>query len=288
MQAEIEIQYDSTNAISWHDRDGIVPTSASVSLLTPAGATVSSPTVTRSSISTTTAEGTTESMLKVALATGISRGIPLAVTSDGVAYVVEVSRVDGTSVYLTAPLPLVPDTGSAVKGLRMTATLAAPGVVGDGYRLRWVYASATESRTVTQAAVLVRQLWSPPCTAADVRQVLANTFSVAKSDSYCQSVADTVNEDIRALLLQTGRRPHLYLGAGAFSGVSRKGILAILAERGVCLGGQVAEEKKEARFAFTDAMTALVTSAQQYDSDADGTLSTAERKPPFFTLQMVR
>lgn len=287
---EVELQYDASTAVSHADMvDGIVPTSATVTLYDTDGASVSSPTVTLPTASTTTTTGTTAAALVLTSASGFAVGRPIAVVSDGVTYVAEIARLDGSTAYLAATLPLIPDSGSTVKTLRMTATVTAPGVanIGAGLRLVWVYSDGTNSRTVSYPASVVRWQWRPPVSGEDVREVIATSYGDKRSQVYCNKVADRVNQKIRAAILRTGRRPWLFLSAEAFSEAADKGIRYALAEDGICQSGQIYEAQRETRFAFDDALTAAITSTP-YDRDADGQLAPDEVKPLGWSVQVSR
>lgn len=287
---EVELQYDASTPVSHADTvEGIVPTSATATLYGTNGTAISAPTVTLSAISTTTAAGTSATALVVASAAGMAVGLPLVVTHQGVKYVVEIAKVDGTTITLGSALPVTVADGSVVKGLRMTASVAAPGVanVGAGLRLVWAYTDGTNSRTVSYPASVVRWQWQPPVSADDVREVIATSYGDKRSQAYCTKAADRVNQKIRAAILRTGRRPWLYLSAQSFSEAADKGIRYVLAEDGICQSGQIYEAQRETRFAFDDALTAAIT-ATPYDKDEDGTLSPVEIKPLGWSVQVSR
>ena len=287
---DVELYYDGSTPVSHFDPEGLQPSTATLAVIKPDGTTLSAPVVTKPTLSTTTQAGTTAAALVLAAVTGLSRGKHLAVTSDGVTYVCEVARVDTLTVHLTAALPLVPDAGSAVKNLDMTASVAAPGTanLGEGLRLAWTYDDGTTTRRVSVEAFVVRWPWQAPVTGQDVRELVAFTFGESRAEGWCARIADRVNDRIRAALVQTGRRPYLYLSAAVFKPAAELGIRWILAEEGICVGGQVFEAQRELRFAFTDSMTTVVTSARGYDTDEDGQLSSDERRPKHWTIQAVR
>jgi len=287
---EVELQYDASTPVSHADTvDGIVPTSATVTLYGTNGTAISAPAVTLPTVSTSTAAGTTAAALVLVSVAGLTVGSHLVVTSDGVRYVVEIARLDGTTVYLAAALPLVVDLGSAVKALKMTATVTAPGSahIGAGLRLVWVFSSATESRTVSYAASVVRWQWHSPVSAEDVREIVVTSYGDKRSQGYCQKVAERVNAKLKAKILQTGRRPWLFLSAQSFSEAADKGIRYVLAEDGICQSGQIYEAQRETRFAFDDALAAALL-ATPYDANQDGQLNPAEIKPLGWSIQATR
>jgi hypothetical protein len=289
---ELELLYDSSTPVSYCDPDGIVPTTATVTLSTPAGAVLQTPVVTKPSLSTTAATGTTAQALVLAAVTGIVPGDLLRVTSASVNYVVEVTKINGTTktVTLAAPMPVTPTNGDAFKALKMTATLTAVGVggLGPNYRLTWAYTDGTNSRSVGIPVAVVRWPWQNPCSAQDVRDIVTELGGGTRSEPWCQAVADDVADKIKGKLSQMQRRPWLYLSSQVFADVARQGIRYALAQRGICLGGQVYEAQRELRFAFEDQLATVITGLAAYDSNADGQISTAEASPMAFTIQAVR
>jgi hypothetical protein len=287
---EAELYYDGSTPVSYFDAEGIVPTTATLDLNKADGTLVAACVVTKPTFTATVAAGSTALALILSTVATLVRGMPLVVTSDGVKYVVEVARVDGTTVHLAAALPLIPDTGATVAGLRMTATVTAPGsaLVGAGLRMVWTYSDATQTRRQGVAASVVRWPWTPPVSSAGVRQVMVSTFGETRTETWCQQIADRANDKIRAAIIQTGRRPYLYISSGAFVEAADKAIRYTLAEDGHCLGGQAYDAQRETRFAFADALEAMLTGAAGYDADADGGLSASERRPMFFSIPNVR
>ena len=289
---EVELQYDASKSVSHRDADGIVATSATATLYAPNGSTVEAPTVTLPTLSTTATAASTTTILTLVSVTGIVRGDHLRITTAGIDYVVEALNVNGTAktVTLTAALPVTPSNGDVVKSLKMTATVAAVGsaAIGDGYRLAWVYTDGTNPRQVGYAVSVVRWPWVQPCSAADVREIVAEIGGGNRAETWCADVALRVDDMIRGKVMQTGRRPSLYLSSALFSNVARSGIRYELAKRGICLGGQVYEAQRELRFAFDDELATVITGLQTYDSDADGAIAGAESKPILFTIQASR
>lgn len=268
---EIELKYDASTSVSHFDAEGFIPTSATLSVYRPDGTTLASPAVTLSTISTHCNSPSTATMLDLDSVTGISVGTKLAVTSYGVVYVCTVARIDGSHCYLQDALPIAPVNNDTVKGLTMTASIAAAGTgaIGANYRLVWNYNNGTGSRQAAYPASVVRWQWSAPVSGADVRSVLANTYQERKSEAFCDRVAELVNGRIRGAVQRTGRRPWLYLSGLVFGEAARQGIRYALAEEGVYPGGDAISALRELRFAFDDAMTQALTAAA-YDGNADG------------------
>lgn len=287
---EIELKYDASTTVTHADAEGVVPTSATCTVRKPDGTTLSTAVVTLPTASTTTAAGTSATALVLTSAIGFAVGTPIAVTSDGVVYCARIARLDGTTAHLQDALPLAVDNGSTVQALTMSASIAAPGVaeIGAGFSIVWAYASATQSRTVSYQAAVVRWPWSSPVSGADVRSVLANTFQERKSEAFCDRVAGVVNDRIRSAILRTGRRPWLYLSPLVFDEAARQGIRYALAEEGVYPGGDAISAIRELRFAFDDAVAQSLTAAA-YDSNAQGGIDNpTPAVGGLYTIQAVR
>ena len=287
---EHELQFDASTTVSHFDGEGLVPTTATVRIVDSAGVLLEAPTVTLPTASTTTTAASTESALVLTAATGFAVGTMIAVVSDGVTYVCKIARLDTATAYLESALPLIVDTGSTVKALTMTATVAAAGVtkIGAGYRMLWSYSSASASRQAAYQAAVVRWLWTSPVSGADVRAILANTFGEKKSEAFCDRMANLVNSRIKGQVLRTGRRPWLYVSGHVFDEAARQGILYTLAEEGVYRGGDAVAATREGRFAFEDAMTHALTAAA-YDDGKDGTTDPDKNtRGGIYTIQAVR
>jgi hypothetical protein len=285
---ELELKFDASTLATHFDGAGLVPTSATCMLVGTQGETVSSPVVTLSTVSTTVSAATTLT-LTLGSVTGIAVGAPLSVVSDGVQYVVEVARIDGTTITLADPLPLAVDASSPVKGLLMTCTVPAPGsaVIGTGLRLVWNYTDGQTSKTHADAVVCVRWPWVCPVTAEDVRAIMADTFRQKADQALCTRIANRVSDKIKAALIQSGRRPSAYLSPDVFRPAAEAGIRYALAEDGIILGSNVYEAQRETRFAFHDQLTQAIQ-GQVSDRDGDGKLSTSELKPMGNSFRVTR
>lgn len=286
---EVELHYDATTAVELEA--DFAATSGTLSVRKPDDTELSAPSVTVSSISTTIDSGTTKTALALVSITGITVGTKLLVTSDGVTYKCEVAAIETSTktVTLRTGLPAIPDIGAVVKGALLTASVAAAGAanVGPNYRLRWTYTDGVTSKTVNVAASVVRQLWTPPVVAEDVRDVLAEMSITHRSEQWCAEVASRVDEMIRSKVLATGRRPWAFLAAESFRPAARLGIRFELAQRGIAHGGQIYEAQREHRFAFEDMLSRAIGSIS-YDSNFDGKIGGDEATPNHYTIQAVR
>lgn len=285
----MEIIYNRTTTLKHFSTRGIVPASCVASLRDASGSVVASPGVTLPTASTTTTAATALS-LTVASATGIGAGDHLLVTSDGVDYVCQCSRVDGLVVLLRSALPLTVDAGSTVKGLDVSVSIAALGAVAENYQLEIVSTSAGgEVEEAYYQCEVVRYPWGQPCSSMHVRQVLSQAYNDTRPEDFCQAVADRVNDKIRSYVDATGRRPHLYLGNGEqqFREAREVCIRWLLTEMGIGLMGDIVDASREFRYQFDNEMTRAVTGLRGYDSDNDGAIDD-EPKRSLISIRCVR
>lgn len=276
---DLELLHDRATPI-WHeDPDGLVPTSATAVLYRPDGSVLQSPAVTLPSVSTTVAAGSTAEVLVVDSALGLRVGERLVVVSDGETWVVDPALIDGTSVHLLSALPSVPDVGSSVRALRMTASVTAPGSgeLASGLRVEWRYSDATASGFASQEASVVWWLWQEPVSASQVAELLATVFQTKRSEEFCRSVAERVSTKVRNAVEQTGRRPFLFASPGAFSEVAQAALRWVLADSGIGLVGDLPALVRSYRYEFNDEMTKVVAGLKGYDSDNKGRLDAPRR-----------
>ena len=264
----VELLHDRATVIAHADLDGLLPTIASVVLRRADGTTLQSPVVTVPTTATTIAvSGSTVDALVVVSAAGLRVGEPVAVVSDGETYVTTPARIDGNTLHLLSALPVVPDAGSPVRALRMSATVTAltTAELGSGLQLEWRYNSATADGFATYEVAVVRWLWQAPITAAEVAELLATVYQTTRSDEFCRSVAERVSTKIRNAIEQTGRRPHLYAAPGAFAEVAQAATRWVLADTGIGIVGDLASLVRAYRFEFTDEMAKVVAGLTAYD-----------------------
>lgn len=284
----VELAYDGSTQVAL---DGVlVAVSASLAVTAPDGSVLESPAVTVPNTATTTTSGTTATTLELAAVTGISPGDALLVESDGVRYACEAATVDTVSklVELVTGLPVVPDSGSPVSKVELTANVAAPGAanVGTNWRLVWTYSDGTTTHKVAIGAAVVRQCWTQVVSAADVRSIV-HELGATRADQWCAQVAVEVDNELRAAIEATGRRPWAFLSAAAFRGAGLAGIRYVLSQQGLAWGGQIYEAQRTLRFAFDDKLSGVVN-ALAYDSDDDGKIDDDEAKGWLGAIQAVR
>ena len=285
---DIELLFDRATAISYADPTGIVPTSATVVLRSATGATLQTPAVTLSTISTHAEAPSTVNVLRVDSATGIKVGQPLALTSYGEVYVVTPVRIDGNNITLESALPHAPAKDDPINGLTMTASIAALGLasLGAGYQIEWRYQNATQNGFSTSEASCVRWLWQPPISASSIAELLATVYQTTRSEEFCRGVADRVNQKIKNGIEQTGRRPYLYVSPGAFAEVAQTGARWVLADMGIALVGDITSLVREYRYAFGDELEKVIAGLKAYDATNTG--NTEEQRRPLYSIRTTR
>jgi hypothetical protein len=289
----LELHHAVALAVDHADPNGIVPTTASAVLYAPDGTVVQTLTVTKPTWTTTVASGTTRNVLTLAAVTGITVGAKYRVTSQGVRSVFTVAQVDAAAktVTLVSALQDVPDTGSTVAALTMTASLAAPGEsrVGPGYRLDWQYADGTTPGFYSQSVVIVRWKWSPPATVQSVREHLQTAFRIKKPDEYCGQIADRANSRIDRAVLATNRRPYLYGDHDVWTAAGQAAVRYELALDGMIpQGSNTGLYQDQLRRELDNEIKLIIASLQDYDRDNSGTIDTDEAKGLWWSVETTR
>jgi len=288
----VDLLYDVGTPV-WHeDAAGMVPTSATLSVVKPDGTALASPTVTLPTVTATVQASTTASAIILDSAAGFAVGQACKVVSDGVSYVFRVARIDSATIYPVAALPQIPDTGATVSALRMTATVAAPGEanVGDGYALRWEYTDGTTTRQHAAETAVVRWLWQTPIEAWEVREYVAQAFpSASRELQFYADVAGRANNWIRSRIEATGKRPSLYGSSAAFRECGRLAVQLYLAERGLIPRGMDPQTYyRDLSFRANEELRTQIAGLRQYDENADGVLSEDDRRARGYTASVRR
>jgi len=284
----IEIHYNKAAGVSYADTDqGIVPTTAVVTLRSADDSQLAAPVVSLPTVNTTTAGSPKADQFTVASATGITVGDPYRVDFYGQRHVVFVSKVDGSTVYLRESLPEAPPSGAAFKGLKMTATIAAQGTPRANAMLRWEFDDGSTYAQAQQVVDLVRWPFGALVTVADVVERLAS-MGVDRSDVWCERAADAANMRVRTYLRSGGRRPDLIADAGDFAIAAGYAVDLVLAERGVLVSAEDPMDTRERlRDGFEAEMSVVLRGVTYYDADDDGKLD-EETLAPLGTSRIVR
>lgn len=288
----LDLHYNTALPVTRWDSRGIVPTTATAVLRDAAGDTVETLTVTLpTATATLAASGSTTDVLVTTSGIGTSYvGKYCDVTSDGVSQVFRIARVDGTNVYPSEPLAVVPDGSSTLTDLTMAATIAAPGEtkIGANWRLEWLWDDGTTEGFAADVVSVVRWKWEPPISARRVRKHIAHTYPAtvdSREPDYWATIADEANEEIRKLVEATGRRPYLYGSSDVFA---RAGYLCakyLLAGEGIVpAGSNPGLFQEQMRADWEREVARAISSLQMYDKDDDGEIDSDEAKGLWFSI----
>lgn len=287
-----ELRFDVTTPLTLDVPDGIVATSATLTLRKPSGTVVESPAVACPTAATTLAAGSTTTVLQLTSTAGFAVGQLVRIESDGVVYLRRIASIAGTNVTLLSALPALPSTGDAVRSLRLSASVAAPGValLGANYQLEWTYSNGTGRGTHREVADVVRFPFVDPIRAHDVAEILAYDYQDSRPEGWCAGIAARACDRVRTELRARGERPHLYVDAGLFRECCLTAVAILLAEAGYVPGGSDAESrKKDLRSQYAAEFKAVAQSLAPYDADEDGAIAgNAEEKRHFFTFEVSR
>ena len=277
---EQELYFDGSTLVSHADSGGLCPTSATCELVSPAGVVAQSPTVTLPSFATTTASGSTTTALQLASVSGLQVHELVRVIADGVTYVREVARIDGTTVHLAQGLPVAPDSGCPVVGLTCRATITAPGAgaIGADWRIRWTLTDATRTERTAAAAMVVRWPWPTDFPSASDVIAQMREMGQLRGESFARMIAQHAGDAVRSGIIASGQRPSMWLSTEIWRPTVIAAIRAELAQVGVHFGSDAYAAQRETRFAFTDQLERVLRSAHARDADLDGVFSADERQ----------
>ncbi len=235
--------------------------------------------------------GSTRGVLKVVDPTGVTVGDPYVTAYLGQQIVVTVTAISGHALTITPTLDAVPVDGSTFKGLKLTCTVSAPQVkyLGQGHRLVWQYSDGATDRQHVESLTVVRWVPDPPVSAQGVKALLAAyqpSTANTRDQTYYQGIADRVAAKIEQALLATGRRQSCYGDPNAFSEPGRTAARLYLADDGFYPGGASPDAfLRECQMRLEQELR-LAIAGLAYDADGDGTLTTDEQRPAFFSFKV--
>ena len=283
-----ELAYDRSTSLVYRDPQGRVPASCALTLESPSGTVLQTPTVTVATTTTTIASGSTDEIVNVASATGLAVGDLIIITDDGVEMPAEIARIDTAAITLVHAIDFAPTTGAAVRLVKMTATITAPGAseIGSGYRLRWVATmSGGAIWDATEPASVVRWTWTEPATVSLVEATIEGAFGSSPAVQTCQVIASRVNSLIRGGLSGMQRRPHLYPSSHVMDECAIRGTLLVAIDHGY-KDRSDPNDAFNRRRAFDESLGALKLGIVDYDSDDTG--STVPGRAWGFTARATR
>ena len=289
----IELRHDQATALGLDAPDGIVATSATLSLYKPNGQLVEAPAVTVPTASTTVQAGSSDLDLVVASVAGLSAGQLVRITSSGVHHLRRIASIAGSTVQLLSALPEAAAVGDLVKALRLSATLAAPGVslLGPNYYAEWTWTDGTLKGSARDSVDVVRWPFVNPVGPQDVADILVQVYrDTSRPEAWCADIANRVAEKIRLQLWARGERPHLYVDSGRFREAALTAVHWLLAEVGYSPAGTDAETRqRNLRSQFAEDVGLVVRSLAVYDADGDGQAGGAEETARhFYTFRASR
>jgi len=224
----VEAVQDRTTVVALHP-DGSAPVSATCAFYSPDGNELSTPSVTVQTIgdggTATVATVTDQTTLVVDDSTSISMGDRLWYTSvRGWAGPILVSEVSGSILVLESPPPGQARVGDTLKGLQLTATLAAAdcGTRKMNHRVEWVVTGAdAELRSYQTMVHVVRVQFTTDriVSATDAARYLASTFpayAASVDGGHFAALAYRAATRVLRMLRATGNYPHLLGDQDAF------------------------------------------------------------------------
>lgn len=270
----IELRHDQATALVLDAPDGIVATSATLTLYKPNGQVVEAPAVTVPTASTTVQAGSTDLDLVLASVAGLSPGQLVRITSHGVHHLRRIASISGTTVQLLSALPEDAAAADVVKSLRLAATFAAPGasLLGANYSAEWTWTDGTNKGSKRESVDVVRWPFVNPVGPQDVADILAQVYrDTSRPEAWCADIAGRAAEKIRLQLWARGERPHLYVDSGRFREAALTAVHWLLAESGYSPAGTDAETRqRNLRIQFAEEVALVVRSLAVYDGDGDG------------------
>ncbi len=245
---------------------------ATSKVFSPAGALLESPTPALSSVNTTVVSSTARDVFVITSAAGVARGEVYRITdaSWGDAFA-EVSSVDGTTITLTAPLPGIPDAGSAVRGITQTVaiTSASTGTRGIGFRVLLRHSGLE----MGQMFNVVRHPFNNPLSARTVRAYVSQWWPsdpILESEEALSNIAERAGQMLRGRLMTIGMYPHSYVDAESFVEPARVCMRSVLADENRIPGGSdPIEYHRSLQFDLRDLIASIKHSLQPRDDDDD-------------------
>ena len=283
-----ELHYNKAATVYHADTEqGVVPTTATVTLRSADDAQLAAPVVSLPTVNTTVHGNHHADRFDVVSAAGVTVGDPYRLEFYGQRFVVYVSKLDGDTVYLRESLPETPPNGSTFKGLKMSATIPAQGTPRANALLRWEFDDGSTYRQAQEVVDLVRWPFGALVTAAYVVERLAS-MGVDRSDVWCERAAHAANMRVRTYLRSGGRRPDLIADAGDFAIAAGYAVDLVLAERGVLVASEDPMDTRERlRDGFEAEMSIVLRGVTYYDADDDGKLE-EDPLPALGTSRIIR
>ena len=243
----------------------------SLSIVSPAGASVTGGTAALDSTSATlTSTPANAFTWELSDATGFVVGRWYAVTTAGVRSVCQLSELSGT-IAVVEPAPVkTPATGDPVVGAEVAVAVPAISESGHGYQLVLTEGDKEEREGLD----VVRRLFLTDYRDTDLRRKLAEAYpSSPMSELAIDGMVQMVREEIRQELIAHGAYPNEWVDPSTFRALGRAIASRLLAtELGIYPMGVSDRESflAEARSDESQYLTRVVNSYQARDADDDG------------------
>lgn len=248
-------------------------------VLSPAGATLESPTPSVSAVATTVASATLPDTLVLTSGTGFARGQLCRFTGVwGYAYA-EIASVNGAAVTLVEPLPTTPSAGDAVRVIDVTLAITSTSTADRGIGYRATVTNSTTGEEISTFFSVVRHPWQPPVDARMVRLFVSDRWPrnpILTDEEAMSDIASRANRLLRSALLGTGVYPHLFLDPDSFEEAASIALELAACKRNLHTSEDRRQLERDLRADLDRAVADIAKSAEPYDGDDDDALSDEE------------
>lgn len=249
--------------------------SPTLTITDPDGGTVSGGSAALDSTSTTLASAPTYAYsLSLTSATGFVVGRRYQVTTDSVASIFRVTRIDGSTIEVDPAPALMPEAGDTVAGVEVSVSVPAISTRGHGYQIVLTEGDKEEREDLD----VVRRLFLLDFRDFDLRRMLAEGWpSSAVSEVAIDVLVGDVREEIRGMMLARGAYPHEWISASAFRQLGHEVARRLLAKRYGLFPQGVSDREDYLREVRADEgryLSQIVNSWRPADTDDDGVVDT--------------
>lgn len=300
-----EIPLDAGGTLVFEPTTRLRPSAATLTLVTPAAATLATPTVTIDPVNTTLSTAAVEGDLDIVLTsvTGVAarRYYVLTTASGEVARVRVRSVVASTkTVTLFSPLRFDAASASTFFSTRMTAPVTAgnAATLGEGYEARWSVTTSEGTQVDTTRWDVVRSAWPHDLvTPADLERFAGPllTTEIQGADSWGLAFLDeieTATEGVKVDILEQGRRPSLFRSFASFKAPVMERVLLDMSYMGRAVPAidqndpQSYRQMREQR--YSRALAQALATTKDYDLDESGTADSVEGQQRIQVMRLRR
>ena len=268
---------------------------ATASILDKDGDETEAPTPSLDAVSTTTASDadTTRSLIKLASASGVVRGTVYEVvdTAFGTA-LRKVSKVNGSWVTLSEPLPGIPAVGATFKGVAWSVPVTTTTTATLGLGFRGLLNGPETADHLAVAFGVVRHPYVSPGSIRDVARYLSDvrpSDPLLDDEEAMEDVAERADLIVRGRLLASQLYVHRFWDRSVLWEPWHTAMKLALADMGRVPGGTDVETwTRSMRFELRDLISDLLRSAGTYDDDEDDAQTDLEDKGASATMRWVR